>query len=474
MRIYKTEQNDGINLTNNASVVCQVQLGEKANIFDDTSIADLMSQFDQVQTVEQLLGQDQPDLSLIVAIMVSTGWNKNDDIFLPEEVWKARNSPLHKPLNDNHDARRILGHIVKSRAIDKFGNEVELGEGEAPPAEFDIEVAGVLYKAFPELSGRIEEIIAKAKIGEMFVSVEAWFTDFNYGIVDSATGSTKIIERTEKTAFLTKYLRAYSGIGEYRGYRIGRVLKNILFGAQGFVEKPANPESVIKVAANQMVASNVFEDIKLSEIPEGGVESMEKELKELQEKLDQAEASLKSKEAELVDVRTTLAELQEKNLETQVEELTTKIAEASNRVEVVEGDKEKLQKAFDEATARAEKVEMELTEIRKNEAARNRLTKLSEVKTIVDEDATLAELREMTDETFATVLKYAGEIKVEKSDNKDDTTGKDVIHAEIVLDNVEPENSADFIASDDVEQSEVEQWLATAQALCGRSEEEKD
>ena len=64
------------------------------------------------------------------------------------------------------------------RALDKTGNEIELSENEAPPAEFDLEVAGVLYRAFPELVERIDEIITKEKTGEMFVSMEAWFPDF--------------------------------------------------------------------------------------------------------------------------------------------------------------------------------------------------------------------------------------------------------------------------------------------------------
>ena len=484
MRTYQAEKDAGIDLTdqrlhNRASIVCSVSPGERTKIFGEMSVADLMKQLATIQTVEQLLGEDQPDLSLVVAILVSTGWNLNDDIFTPEEIWRARNSPLHKPMNDGHDETKILGHIVKSRVIDKFGNEIELGEGEVLPTEFDVEVAGVLYKAFPKLTDRIEAIIAKAKAGEMFVSVEVWFPDFGYGIIDPATGSTKLIERTEETAFLTKHLRIYKGSGEYQGYKIGRVLKDMVFGAQGFTEIPANPESVIKVAASQMAASRVFESVGLNEIPKGGVEGMEKELKELQEKLDETLASLKSKEAELVEANKTLAELQGKNLETQVTELTTsveqltaKAVEASEKTEAIEGEKVELQKALDEVTERATKSETGLAEIRKNEMARDRLVKLSAIKTIEDEKATLAEFHDMTDETFEMVLKYAGETKAAEGDGEKEKSEAE--QAQAALDNVEEVEGADFVVDENVVESEKELWLSTAHKLLGQETVEKD
>ncbi|KKN91095.1 hypothetical protein LCGC14_0219600, partial [marine sediment metagenome] len=274
MRIYKAEKEAGIEFQTNkagsstAFVTAQVQVGDIEKYFDGMSVADLVKTTSTVQTVEELLGREQPDLALVVAILVSTGWNLNDDIFTPYEVWKAKSSPLHKPMNDNHQADKILGHIVQTRVLDKSGDEIAVLKDESPPAEFDIEVAGVLYRAFPELSERIDEIITKAKAGEMFVSMEAWFPDFGYGLIDSTTGETKLIERNESTAFLTKHLRIYGGCGEYQGYKIGRVLKDIIFGAQGFVDEPANPESVIKVAANKFV------NAKLDKLLEGGVGGM--------------------------------------------------------------------------------------------------------------------------------------------------------------------------------------------------------
>lgn len=494
MRIYKAEKDAGIDLQMNkagnsiAFVTAKIQVRDIAKYFDGMSVADLIKTTSTVQTVEELLGKEQPDLALVVAILVSTGWNLNDDIFTPAEVWKARFSPLHKPMNDNHDAEKILGHIVQSRALDKDGVEIELEDNETPPDEFDIEVAGVLYRAFPQLSARIDEIIAKAKSGEMFVSMEAWFPDFGYGLIDPVTGQTKLIERNESTAFLTKHLRVYGGSGQYQDFKVGRVLKNIIFGAQGFVDIPANPESVIKVAANKRAVSCIFVNAELSELPEGGVEDVdEKQLKELQAKLEEVKASLENKEKEVAELQKAADDFAVNDydgqitvLSAKIEELTASVTEASEKVNTIEAAKAEIQKQLDEVTERAEKVEAELDVIRKTETARDRLAKLSEVKTVEDEAATLAELGEMTDETFDVVLKYAGQTKSDevvddttKATETDEGSEDNEDKANAALDNVKEEDSPDFSANEDVAQSEADQWMSTAAALCGRTEKKE-
>lgn len=505
VRIYQAEKDAGIDFQMNKEgssssfVTAQIKIGNINEYFDGMSVPDLIKATSTVQTVEELIGQEQPDLALVVAILVSTGWNLNDDIFTPEEVWKARNTPLHKPMNDNHKARSILGHIVKTRALDKFGHEIEVEDGESPPNDFDIEVAGVLYRAFPELSDRIDEIIKKANSGEMFVSMESWFPNFDYGLVDSATGEIKLIERNERTAFLTKHLKVYGGTGKYQDYKIGRVLRDMIFGAQGFVDEPANPESVIKVAAEKKAVSRSFVTAELSDLSEGGVEDVdEKQLKELQAKLEEVQTSLAAKENEVAELKKVAEESKAKGydeqitaLDTKVEELTSSIAEMSDKVKAAEAEKTELQKQLDEVTERAEKSEAELETIRKDEAARDRLVKLSKVKKVDDEEATLAELRDMPDETFEAVLKYAGNDKnegtvseesEEKTDasesDKDEKTAqekeKEAEQAEAALDSVKETDSPDFNATENAEKSETEKWVATARALCGRKDTDEN
>lgn len=488
MRIYEAEKADGIDIQMNqagsstAFVTAQAKIYDIKTYFDGVSAVDLAKTLSTVQTVEELLGQKQPDLALIVAILVSTGWNLNDDIFTPEEVWKAKSSPLHKPMNDNHDAEKIIGHIVRSRALNKDGEEITSIDDR--PNEFDIEVAGVLYRAFPELSDRIDEILAKAKTGDIFVSMEAWFPDFAYGIIDPKTGETKVIDRNETTAFLTKHLRVHGGSGQYQGFKIGRVLKNIIFGAQGFVDEPANPESVIKVAANKVAASRVFVNADLNELPEGGVGSMDKEL---QTKLDEALKTLSGKEKMIAELQDVAKDFASKNYEGQIAEMTEKIdkltesvTEASERADTADAAKTELQKQLDDAVSIAAKSVDELYSIRRAEVARDRFAKLSDVKVIEDKEATMAELRDMTEETFAIVLKYAGETKSDETVDQEakatDTTvtqGDESEATKAILDNVKEDDSPDFTVNQSVEKSEAAIWASTATALCGRTEEKE-
>ena len=137
------------------------------------------------------------------------------------------------------------------------------------------------------------------------------------------------------------------------------------------------------------------------------------------------------------------------------------------------------QKKFDEATERADKSVAELETIRKNETARVRLSKLSDVKKVEDEEATLAELREMTDETFDVVLKYAGEAKSEEVvDDKSEATKTDETEKEedqeqaeaAVLDNVEETDTPDFNAKENAKESEDKQWKSAAHLLCGQTD----
>ncbi len=483
MRIYQAEKDDRIcfNINKDGSsasfVTAQVQMSDIKQYFNGMSITDIIKETGTIQTVEELLGQEQPDLALVVAILVSTGWNLNDDVFTPTEVWKARSSALHKPMNDNHQASNILGHIVKTRVLDKSGNEIN---AENPPDEFDIEVAGVLYRAFPELSDRIDEIITKANNGEMFVSMECWFPDFGYGFIDPKTGETKIIERTEATAFLTKHLRIYGGCGEYQGYKVGRVLKDIIFGAQGFVDIPANPDSVIKVAANKIAASQVFVIAELNELLEGGVEDVdENQIKELQARLDEALATIETQNKKITNLQARVSVVKDKDdviveKDSIIDDLKKSVTEASDQIKAIETTKVELQKQFDEVTQRAEKGEAELEKIRKTEMARDRLSQLSKVKTIDDEKTALSELSEMTDDMFAVVLKYAGKVESKNQDEVDVTKANDDVadadktdSATAVLDNVQEKDDLDFNVTTDGKESEKKQWLSTAKALCG-------
>jgi hypothetical protein len=86
--------------------------------------------------------------------------------------------------------------------------------------------------------------------------MECFFKGFDYGLINKQTGEYKVLARNNDTAYLTKHLRSYGGLGEYDNYKIGRVLRNITFSGKGFVDKPANPDSVIFTQDNFKNISN--------------------------------------------------------------------------------------------------------------------------------------------------------------------------------------------------------------------------
>jgi hypothetical protein len=487
VRIYAVEKNDGLEdlLANSvATFISQARVGTQ-NKDDVQKLLASLKGSAGIYSVEDLIGHDQPDLAVIVSVLASVGWNLNDDIFTPEELWAAKSTPIHKPMNHMHDSSTIIGHIVNSFAVDKVsGNEI-ISESDDIPNDFDIEVAGILYKGLnnPSRAQLVNQILEMAQKGEMFVSMECFFNDFDYGFLNSDTGETQVLERTETTAFLTKHLRAFNGSGEFQGYRIGRVLKDFTFGGQGFVTNPANPESVIKLAANKVAASSGFENIGLEKIVKGGVTGMdEKEIKALQEAKDALTKELDTIKAEKEAVDSELEALRAEDFTTKIEalnakieELTAEVTEATEMAKKTQSEKVELQKKLDETVKKAEAVECEFATMKKNIKAQERLGKLMEVREVDDsnKDATLAELAEMTDETFNIVIKYAGKTEgnsEEVNDSGDDDTDKTTA----ALDNTKvDENEPDLNAgNEDTQTTTSETALALAHTLVKMKEEE--
>jgi hypothetical protein len=186
--------------------------------------------------------KNQEDLYYLKSVLVSTGWNKNDDVFNPEEMWIARNTPEDKPFNLEHNQDIIIGHITGCYPASEDGSPIQ---SDTPPENYNIITSAVIYKEWEnqEKKAQIENICSEIPNGSWFVSMEALFSNFDYAINDKT--KTRIVARNNQTAFLTKYLKAYGGSGIYGDQKIGRVLRNIIFSGKGLVRKPANPDSVI-------------------------------------------------------------------------------------------------------------------------------------------------------------------------------------------------------------------------------------
>lgn len=197
--------------------------------------------------------QPQMDLLYVKSCLVSAGnragINHNDDIFTAEEAWAARKSPVLKPLNWQHDDKDIVGVMYTVQAQDLEGNILDFDSEEPPADEFDLVTEAVIFRLIH--AERAQEVEQRTKAGDLFVSMEAWFDDYHYGLCDSTGNLSKIVARNEDTSFLDKHLRSCHGTGTYRDpesgqdMRIGRVLRSVTFGGCGLVDNPANERSDI-------------------------------------------------------------------------------------------------------------------------------------------------------------------------------------------------------------------------------------
>jgi len=411
---------------------------------------------------------EQIDLYYLKSVLVSTGWNKNDDVFNPSETWAARSTPEDKQFNFMHDENDIIGHITGSYIINESGDRV-LSE-EMPP-KFDIVTEAVLYNSWtdPENRQRMNQIIAEIEEGKWFVSMECLFAGFDYALL-SESGEAKLLERNEGSAFLTKHLRAYGGTGEYEGYKIGRSLKEISFSGKGLVSKPANPRSVI------LDSSRAFSlnDITITSFPKGDNDMsdtnlLEQQLAELKDQLASAKeenTALKSqveaaasKEAleSIAALETTVAEKEEliNNLEASVSEKESTIKELQDSIAKNEEDmKEKME---------------ELKKMKKEKKTEARKASLLDLGLEAEEaEESLASYEELDDASFETVLaamkKMADKYKKTEEDKEEKPKAEE---AEAKANEEAEEVSEETVA-------EILEEVSTSEATLVDASEEKD
>ena len=345
----------------------------------------------------------QLDLYYIKSILVSTGWNKNDDVFTPEATFAARNTPEDKQFNFMHNENDIIGHITGSYVVDKEGNKVEAEEA---PKDFDIISEAVLYNSWtdPENRERMKQIIAEIEDGKWFVSMECLFAGFNYALTDEY-GKASILQRNEGSAFLTKHLRAYGGTGEYEGRKIGRSLQNISFSGKGLVSKPANPRSVI-LDASRASSNSVNEDL----LTLGGSDMSDTNV--LEKQLAEVRSELASAKEECVTLQASLDEATSKEHTEAVAKLESEItsqAEAIKTLEESVSAKDATITELQESIAKSEddmKEKMEeLRKMKKKEAVMKRKASLLDIGFDEEEaEESLASYEDLDDATFDIVI----------------------------------------------------------------------
>jgi len=189
------------------------------------------------------------DLYPTESLLASTICNLNDDMFPQWDTYQARSTPVNKPDNLDHNEERIVGHMVRSWIIDDAGevlDESSIDTVEDLPDLFHVCNASVIYTNWSkdELQEQVDTLIEEIEAGKKYVSMECLFAMFDYAMIDS-DNKLEVITRNATTAFLTKHLRVYGGSGVYNDKRVCRYLRNFVFSGKGYVDEPANPDSII-------------------------------------------------------------------------------------------------------------------------------------------------------------------------------------------------------------------------------------
>lgn len=207
------------------------------------------------------------DIFGLESVLVSVGWNANDDVFDRLETWRARATPIDKKFNFMHNEKDIIGHITSAKVLDIDGNVIPDDTPEDKlPDFFEISVASVMYSIWEDktLQERANNLMSEIPDGKWFVSMEVLFPEFDYAL--SKGSEQKVLERNEETSFLTKHLRIYNGKGEYEGWKVGRILKDMFFSGKGLVNVPANKRSLITSCNfnGAKASSSIFNEVKMS------------------------------------------------------------------------------------------------------------------------------------------------------------------------------------------------------------------
>ena len=448
MIIYDQEKDDGIDVQAlTSSCISYASHVEPCN--QDFVIQSL-------KTDKAIANIKDRDLYYVQSILVTSNWNKNDDVFDSAEIWKAKDTPEDKPTNLEHDENVIIGHITSNQPITDDGKPIDPEtSADDLPEKFHILTGSVIYLGFTQddLKERATKLVAEIENGTKYVSMECFFNDFDYGLIDKSTGDYKVLGRDNDSAYLTKYLKAYGGKGEYENYRVGRVLRNITFSGKGFVDKPANDNSIIftksmldsfaaeknTVSAEKGVVDNNLISTKSEKLimsQETSVESLEKKFDSFVE--SQAKASDLQKQVEALQAE---AEKHEEEEKARVMEQAKKEEEEEKAKKEAEATEEEEARMLEELKGELAKVTEELNAMKEEKlkaeeaaALEARMTQLADAG-VAEEDteALLALSDEQFSQVVALIKSYAKpeEEEAKKHDEEDKEEAEEDAEAEM-------------------------------------------
>ena len=347
MKIFEQEKLDGLEakIKSSASVIY-------------ASYVEPCTTASKTKHVKSLASVDDSDLYYVQSILVTTNWNKNDDIFDKEEVWSARNTPEDKPTNLEHNESDIVGHITSNWPVTMEGLLIdENSPVENLPDTYHILTGSVIYSGYsiPELKERSQKLIAEIESGEKYVSMECFFKGFDYWLLNKTSGEYKILSRNEATAYLTKYLRSYGGLGEHDNYKIGRVLRKITFSGKGFVDKPANPDSIIFTKDNLLNKNDNISLEKKDDFIISGVSNIQSNLNTVENSTMNEVTSVAETEQK-IETQTETTPVEEVTVtevaSTNMDELQNSLKAHQEEVQQLKADFEKTVNELNEAIAK--------------------------------------------------------------------------------------------------------------------------
>ena len=466
MKVYAAEINDGLRdkiVSDNSLAFVNIINNTEQDQIDLASKAAKSSNLDSSFATNE----GQFDLHYVNTILVTTGWNKNDDVFDRHETWIARNTPEDKPFNYEHDPSDVIGHITGNTIIDDHGNLIS---SENLPDKFHILTSGVLYKHLnsrdPDVEQRMSEIIDGIIRGEWFVSMEALFTEFDYAVV-APDGKHKTVARNEDSAFLTKHLKSYGGTGQFEQYKVGRLLKNITFSGKGLVRRPANPESVF-----------IFKNVDAFESEET-LSSFENTYSSVNDKeIDSMSDNNRMEElqTEVADLRRRLKEMDEAAVNAKFDKLGNEMAAKDSAIAELEKQIKEAQASSEELVKAKEELETRLAETSENstsistelEEIKDEILKTSRTSTLVDAgvdkeeaEAIVAKFANLDDEQFDSLVEMLKPTEA----SEDNDSAKAELEAEEEVQEAEESDPAEAVAEDNVlEEAEADEDAALATA----------
>jgi len=469
IKVFGYEKSDGLEdqIKNDSSLayvsqVCPVRPDSKKLELNEiiSSVHNKKPYKKAMEVLRSKAGLEDDDVYQTFSILVSASWNRNDDVFNKEEVWAAKETPRYKPANLEHDEKQIVGGIIGSWPVnDDFSLIDDSMVVEDLPDFYHILVSSVIYRQWQdqEYQARAEELIKKIENGEMFVSMECLFRGFDYAVV-APDNKNHIIARNEETSFLTKHLRSYGGTGNYQDHKVGRLLKNITFSGKGFVEKPANPDSIIFDSDRSFDFSNACLSKNPFLCPNGVSVKVEEELfssTERQENLNMSTDILNTQISELrealADVQAENKELSDKLSKANVETWEKQIAELTAQIDALEGSMAESKDELESEVSKSEELEAKLAaavtarteaedlvqSMQKEKAKADRTATLIEAGLSEEEAAAKIETFDgLNDEQFAAVAEtlksaYMSKKKAnKKADDEDDEDTKAEVEAE--------------------------------------------